>query len=376
MKIMVVHLGDFMLCPPAINVVENLVDHEHEVMLVTYNAESFILPELFKNKGKLIVKDLGPYIYPQSNIKRYEVRLKSRNVIRKYIKDNIDNYDRIWTTSEITVREIGDILLNSNTKHIMQLMELTDYVPRFGGYKLFQFNIEKYAQHAYKVVVPEYNRAHIVKTKWHLNQLPEILPNKPYYIDISENSLSDKAQNIIAAMEQEEKKIVLYQGGFTKDRKFDQFAEAINKLDGYALYFMGKDNAYRKKICEQYPSIHYLGFLNPPEHLVIAKYAHIGILTYHPVKDNFYSDLNAVFCAPNKTFEYALCELPMIGTDVPGLMEIFEKYKIGCCISEDSPDGVIGTIKEVENNYNEMKINCKTYFDSVDLKKIVAKILK
>lgn len=374
MRIMVVHLNNINLCPPAISLVENLIEQQHEVILVGYNIDELNTKIVLSEK--LHTYNLGKYITPTCNVKKYILRLRDRVFVRRFFKESVENCDIIWTTSEITVRELGAILLRSNKKHIMQLMELTEFVPLFGGHRCFKFNIEKYAQVAYKVVVPEINRAHIVKVKWHLSRLPEVLPNKPYTYDIDEKKLSQNAIEIINHLKNEKRKVILYQGGFTKDRKFDQFINAINKLnDEYVLCLMGKDNDYRKEICALYPSIHYLGFLAPPEHLIIARYAYIGILTYFPIKDGFYSDLNAVFCAPNKTFEYALSQLPMIGTNVPGLSTIFEKFEIGCCIKQDNEEAVIEAIQYVEQNYEEMKNNCIQYFESVDLVMLVKNIL-
>ena len=375
MRIMVIHLNNINMCPPAINLVENLVDHDHDVMLVSYNISE--MKSIYKRRDSFHSFDLGNYIIPVSKLRKYKLRFKARNIARKYIREHIKEYDRVWTTSEITVRDVGDILITSGVKHILQLMELTDYVPRIGNLKLFSFDIEKYAQLAYKVVVPEINRAHIVKVKWHLNELPIVLPNKPYTINIGEEGISEKAAEIIGFLKNQKKKVILYQGVFTKDRKFDEFAEAVKQVgDEYVLCIMGKDNDYRQEICEKYPSIVYLGFLQPPEHLIIAKYAHIGILTYYPVQEAFYSDLNAVYCAPNKTFEYALCELPMIGTNVPGLREIFDKYQVGRCVEREDYESVILAIRYVEDNYSDMKMNCKRYFESVNLKEIVKNIIE
>lgn len=376
MKILVIHLDNVILCPPTINLVENLVDHKHEVSLITYNARD-LCSKVLQERNNFHIIDLGQRINPTNNLTKYFIRLKKRIWIREYLEKHINEFDRIWTTTEITVREIGNVILKSNTKHIMQLMELTDYVPLFGGYKLFKFDIERYAQRAYRVVVPEYMRAHIVKTKWNLKKLPIILPNKPYSICIDEQIISEKTAEIINILKAQKRKIILYQGGFTKDRNFDSFAKAAKVLEEeYVLCLMGKDNDYRKEICDKYPHILYLGFVLPPEHLIIARYANIGILTYHPVQDGFYSELNAVFCAPNKTFEYALCELPMIGTDVPGLKLIFDQYSIGCCIKNDDAESVIDAIRYVENNYTNMKSKCIDYWESVDLIKIVNDILQ
>ncbi|OLU38479.1 hypothetical protein BO224_08355 [Erysipelotrichaceae bacterium NYU-BL-E8] len=236
--------------------------------------------------------------------------------------------------------------------------------------------MKKYAQSAYKVVVPEVNRAYITKTWWELSTLPSILPNKPYRIKNS-GELSKDASRILEKVKNEKRKIILYQGGFTADRKFDLFAEAIRQLNNeYCLYLMGPDNQYRESICEKYPEIEYLGSLIPPEHLEVAAFSHIGILTYIPVNDGFHSSLNAQYCAPNKTFEYALKQLPMIGTDVMGLQEIFKEFNIGVCLKNESSEAVIEAIACIENNYDNMKKQCIEYYESVDLGKLLNKIIE
>ena len=59
MKIMVIHLNNINLCPPAINLVENLVEHGHEVMLVSHNISD--MKSIYANKEKLKRFDLGEY---------------------------------------------------------------------------------------------------------------------------------------------------------------------------------------------------------------------------------------------------------------------------------------------------------------------------
>ena len=77
-------------------------------------------------------------------------------------------------------------------------MELIEDIPRYPLeiipvipawiYKLVPLHMKRYAEKAYKVVVAEYNRAHIQKAWWSLKRLPEIWPNKLVddYIEINE----------------------------------------------------------------------------------------------------------------------------------------------------------------------------------------------
>lgn len=370
MKILFVHLDNIMMCPPALNAIQVQLDLGHDVTVLSYNLDE--LPISLKQKTSII--DLGKRINPKSNYKKYYLRLKKRKQVRKYISQNHDKFDLVWITSEITAREIGSVLLK--TKFIMQLMEMVNYVPQFGNSTVFQFDIKKYAQSAYKVVVPEENRAYIIKARWELNELPSILPNKPYRLNL-DFELSDKAKNIVDILKNEKRKVILYQGGFTEDRRFEEFAEAVDILgDDYVFYLMGFQNEYCKEILKKYPKVVYLGALNPPEHLVIAQYAHIGVLTYIPVKASFYSELNALYCAPNKIYEYALCELPMIGTNVLGLKYPFEKYGIGKCCEKLTAQSICRTIKDIESDYVTLKNNCKKFYDDVNLQSIMEGILK
>ena len=65
----------------------------------------------------------------------------------------------------------------------------------------------------------------------------------------------------------------------------------------------------------------------------------------------------------------------MLGTDVPGLRQPFEKYNIGICKSKLDIDSIKDGILEIEKKYQIMSENCKLYYSSVNLDKIVNEIL-
>ena len=69
MRIMVIHLNNINMCPPAINLVENLVDHDHDVMLVSYNISE--MKSIYKRKNNFHSFDLGNYIIPVSKLRKY-----------------------------------------------------------------------------------------------------------------------------------------------------------------------------------------------------------------------------------------------------------------------------------------------------------------
>ena len=108
------------------------------------------------------------------------------------------------------------------------------------------------------------------------------------------------------------------------------------------------------------------------------EYADIALLPYHPgavegVKG--FSAFNALYCAPNKIYEYAGKNIPMIGTDVPGLRLPFEKYNIGVCCRDLKPETIVEMVRYVDAHHEEMKKNLQLFYDSTDIDEIVDRIV-
>ena len=367
---------NIMLYPPTINLIECLLNNDYKVHLV---AEG--------------VLDLSPIILENEKFSYTEIkevknnniflRLKKRKIktkgYRDALKDTLDG-DIVWTVNPSVVRTLGKNLLKYSNRHVMQLMELTDKYPMFRGAKFLKFDIKYYAQNAWKLVVPEENRAYIQKVGWNLEKLPYVLPNKPYCLKSGE--ITDDMIPVIEEMKKEKRKKIIYLGVISTDRDLQSFAEAIEKVkEDYCLYLFGKFRGEGieefKKLCNSYSSLKYMGFFNPPKHLEFLKYADIALVPYKPgeIEGNGFTILNALYCAPNKIYEYAGCSIPMIGTDVLGLKEPFEKYNIGVCCKDLKPETIIEAIKYVDANHDQMVINSKIFFDSVDLDYIINSII-
>ena len=111
-------------------------------------------------------------------------------------------------------------------------------------------------------------------------------------------------------------------------------------------------------------------------HLAFFKYTYMGVLPYKPVKSQSSDELNALYCAPNKIFEYAGFGVPMIGSDVLGLKLPFEKWMIGECYQDESIDSIISAIDIVDNNHDLMSEKCKAFYESVDIGAIIEGIIQ
>ena len=168
----------------------------------------------------------------------------------------------------------------------------------------------------------------------------------------------------------------LYQGTFGYERILDQFIEAVRMLgDDYCMVLMGNYDDELKNILKKYPDVFFIPFIPAPNHLYITKKAHIGVLSYvNTNKIRHYDPLNAVYCAPNKIYEYACCGVPMIGNDIPGLDLPFKQYKIGIC-SDLRAELIANGIKHIEDNYAIMSENCKKFYNNINYDMIVNNII-
>ena len=373
MNITVVHLMDLVAYPPVLSLLQNLLKNGHHVFLISYGIDKAPKEIIQHNNIEIFEVPISNRTGIVGKILREKTR---RSYTTKKVKELMKKSDILWTTTDISVRCLGDVLFDY--KHIMQLMELEEWYPYIVGLPFPRFSLKKYAQAAWKTVVPEINRGYIQKTWWELEKTPYILPNKPYSLEYDDSDLEE----IIQRIKSDPRKKIIYLGNISSDRSLEEFAKGIYSLgNDYSLYVAGKVDDSEKgsfeKIRKTYNNVEYLGYFKAPKHLSILKYMYIGLLPYYPnSRHPFISPLNIQYCAPNKIFEYSAFGIPMIGTDVMGLREPFERYNIGKVCSVLDSDHIKQAVLEIESEYTEMKHNCKEYYSSINLDELVDHILK
>lgn len=377
-KIVIFLYEDVMLYPPVISLVEGLLSNGIRTTLVSQCSGR--LPELVE-KNELFQKCIVNEMQEKKNI---IYRVNRRRYFEKQFTEKLEllikENDIVWTVNPIVVRMLGKKLLNYSDRHIMELMELTDSLPLFKNAKVLKFDLKKYAKKAWKVVVPEKNRAYIQRVMWDLTATPFVMPNKPYYYD--PGIMTQDIKRSIEILKNEKRKIIIYLGIIDPERSLTEFAEAIDSMkDEFAFYAFGKTtsdsmNSYIEDLSKKYSSFHYMGFVNPPGHLHFMEYARLALLPYNlDIIDDSFAKLNNLYCAPNKIYEYAGSSVPMIGTDAISLQEPFEKYGIGMCCERLDKECIINAIRIVDEKHDEFSGNCRKFYDSIDLDLILNKIL-
>lgn len=366
--------------PPVATLTQALLELGHNVTLICCHGD--LASEEITRNPKCSIVDLGS----RANGSLLSLKFDSffRKKINDLIHDSKPQFDVIWTCSVFTARDAGPVLLSGGHRHVMQLMELIEDLPAFTHRYSIPFKSRlaiKMARSAYRVVVPEFNRSFIQQAWWKIPKRPAVLPNKPIFRSDELPTVDERYSSLLRIFESENRKIILYQGGFADDRGFQGPIEAVEKLGKeYALYLMGvRDDLDGDRIrheVKDHSQIVLIPFVPAPQHLAFTHFGHIGLMPYRPSYETGLSPLNALYCAPNKLWEYSRFGLPMIGSDVPGLTSIFESKRIGITVDIDNADAIVSAIKLIESDYKSYSARSRSFFDSIDVVKTVHDILE
>lgn len=371
-RIIIVTVGSIYRIPPIKSLLESLAIQKKEIIVITTN-DGIDLKDTLENRLTIIKTSSAYYI--KCSIFNKAMQFQK---VRKELWNNIERFytndSLLWILSDLTVKVLGKKLLKTN--YILQLYELVEKKYLVPKYKFIDLRLSDYAKNAKRVIVPEYNRAHITQAWWELDKLPFVLENKPFYSEISEerNILikhSDVASNIISKLEG--KKIILYQGILHKERPLENFIKAVDKLGGqYAFVVMsGEDNIYKECGSSNY---YFIPYISAPYHLEVTSHAFIGVLSYVPTKTTN-SILNAIYCAPNKTFEYGRYRVPMVSNDVPALRFCFNRFECGLCVDIEDVDSICKGILTITKDYETFSNNARIFYDNVDYTSCVLKLI-
>lgn len=367
MRILIVVGGQVNSWPPIRNLIEVLLRNDHTVTLMGEDKTGLVLDVNPKFRFIRIPEFTGT----PPGIRYY----RRTTFMREHVVEEMLRHDILWTTTDSTVRDLGDVVLKY--RHVMQLMELIVDIPKWPRQRIFGLNIKKYAQKAFKVVVPEYNRAHIQKVWWSLPNLPTVLPNKMSIPDFDKMEIPADILKVVELVKQEKRRIVIYQGVFGNDRDLDNYVKAVSKLKNkYVLYLMGNETDYKRRLCTSGgDAVVSVPYIKPPFHLLITQYAFIGIMPYKAADIAHFAKINALYCAPNKLFEYAAYGIPMMGTDMPGLIIPFYGNGIGYVCRPNTVSKIIENIALITSNYTEMSSRCIQYYNSFNMDQIVNDII-
>lgn len=343
-----------------------LKDMGHEVVVVSGEV-SEALTEMLENSDVQII--YGLLKQNGNNIKdKVNITLSYRRCLKKALKHEKKEAYIIFGTADSAIHAFG---MGRKFKNILCLKELYDV-----SGKLYKFLIGCAAKRAEGIICCEKNRSRIIQWRYKLKNLPYTLANKPYGYP-TEKALPQTEQTKKIINEINGRNFVLYQSRYVGYKyELVNLARAMNELNtDTLLVIVGSvtDKTIEKKINDIYPNIIWTGHIPAPHHMEITGYAKIGIAVY--AEDR----LNNLFCAPNKTYEYAGFGIPSLCNDIPGLEESVGLAHAGKCVNWNDISEIAGAIEEMLDNYEEYSANARKFYNDEDspmkLKMIIEDII-
>ncbi len=271
------------------------------------------------------------------------------------------HYDLVYIGSADTAIALSGAM--AKYPYLLHLRELHDQEPSY------MRALEPMARDARRVVVPEENRAYLYQGFFDLARKPAVLPNKPWshprqrQLDIGFLPLDVQAQ-------MRARKLLIYQGHIHKERDLHPIARSLVKVQDYTLLVMGKDHGPLASYREILPDILHIPFVEPPRHLNVTSWAHIGLIVYDKLS------LNTIYCAPNKTWEYSGFAIPMLCSDNPGL-----QYTVGAAgaaklVDVQDQASVLRGLRALEAEYDDLSRNASALFDATNFQTILESLIE
>lgn len=192
--------------------------------------------------------------------------------------------------------------------------------------KAFIYFERLFIRRAFYVIEANDERARIVKCVYKLKNVTSVL-----------NITSKANANTFTEIKQYNSNkdyILVYQGTVGEYRNLSFFVKSLKFLpNNIKLLLIGRgDIEYYQSLAVDLGlenRVTLTGQVTNDEMLELLKKCHLGIITYP------FTDLNNIYCSPNKIFEYAAMCLPMISTNQPFLDKCISHYNLGATFKEN-----------------------------------------
>ncbi len=258
---------------------------------------------------------------------------------------------------------IPGLYLYKNHKTIYDAHELiisNKQYPSNKREKFFEFFENRLIRKIQLIICADAKRAEIMQRNYKLDDQPFVVPN---YSELTVNEYQSLTPDIIHFFE-DTRKTFVYAGALVSGRHIDMILlEAAKLVSQYKVLIIGDggEKQHLESIASGCKGLKYLftGSVPYKELGSILKRCNVGYLSY-PL-----NNLNNIYCAPNKIYEYASVELPMICNDNPNLISIVGKNGIGVCVSDKGIDGCSRSIEEaltlIDHDYETYKKNIQIF---------------
>lgn len=275
----------------------------------------------------------------------------------------------LWFMDTQSAALMGDRVQAHFPRVLVSIFELAEA----GGRNWIGFDFAAFLNGA-TVVVPEFNRAHILREHYRLKRLPCVVSNTCFnHPRRATDPLPPDAQKVFGRIGK--RPVFLYQGVYTEDRRNVGFLlETIARDRPQYCVVTMPENAAVRKLLSPYANAFSIPYVPPPRHLAVTARATVGLAVYNASGRTDLERLNAVYCAPNKIYEYAGFGVPTLGNDVPGLKCTVEAAQAGLCVPMEARRILDAADRLVEGR-EAYRVRATRFYDSVNLKDQLAAAL-
>lgn len=142
------------------------------------------------------------------------------------------------------------------------------------------------------------------------------------------------------------KKIIIYQGKIMNGRGIKYAIEVIKHFEDYHLCLIGDGELTEKykKLAKKLnvdSKVTFCGSVPYEKLLEYTQSAYVGLCLFEPISTSY------KFALPNKLFEYAMSELPVIATELPAIKKVISNYNFGILINNTLEIDELKTALEV-----------------------------
>ena len=139
-------------------------------------------------------------------------------------------------------------------------------------------------------------------------------------------------------------KILLYQGVIQRGRGIKQMIRIVEDMQNVVGVLIGSGDAlqYYKTLAQQskaHKNIYFLNSIVYKQLLSFTKSADIGLAIIEPL------GISNQFALPNKIFEYALCGVPVLASNLCNMKAYIKKFNLGKTAEADDTEQQINAIK-------------------------------
>lgn len=205
------------------------------------------------------------------------------------------------------------------------------------------------------------HRSEYMKDYFGLKYAPLVFENRRR-LNYTSDKQNDEYEFINSCLFDDEIRLIST-AGCTLTRMTDVLIKNLKKINGNVrLYLVGKYTAKEKEkfdlLIEEYKlnNVTIIGRLNQNQLKYIVSKSHIGIVSYHQ------KDVNNLYCASGKIYEFLFENVPVVTTTNPTLVDLVVPNKIG-----ESSDEFIDAINKVIANYDYYKKNVEKFISKISI---------